>query len=129
MSSFRPSFHGAAKRVMVLMMLADDKINPAEVEEIRRVYLQLTGQSLTPRQVHEAALAAQNDGRTIHEFLSVLTGLMSEPDRGMVYRAAYMIAMADGVLSAEERALLEDTADVLRLSPSQVDEIKAQGKL
>ena len=121
MSTFQTSFHGVARRVMILMMMADGLIEESEVAEIQKIYRQLSGEELSARGVTQEILKARADGRSITDFLSVLSGAMGADDKAKVVRAAYLIAVADGRFGTEEQVLLAEVGRALELSPEQVE--------
>jgi len=124
-SGFKASFDGVARRVMVLMMMADGRLDEEEVETICRVYERLSGQPLTAAEVEAEVVRARGDGRSVTEFLSVLAPVLREQDRASVLRAVYRIAIADGEFAVEEQTLLVEVARALALTPSAVEGIIA----
>jgi len=122
-STFKPSFHGTIKRVMILMMMADGKIEDSEIAKIGEIYHALTGEQLTSRQLDEEIVRARFDGRSIRDFLSVLAKLMDNHDKEMVIRAAHMVALADSDFNAQEQKVIHEVGAALEMSPRQIAHI------
>lgn len=112
-------FHAAVKRVMVLMMLADGKIEPAEMETIQLIYGKLAKSELSKEAVEKEIEDAKADGRGLRPYLSSLVGSLNDSGKETVVKAAYFVASADGNVSSEETSLLGELAGALEMSPAQ----------
>lgn len=112
-------FHAAVKRVMVLMMLADGKIEPAEVETIQLIYGKLAKSELSKEDVDKEVEASKADGRGLRAYMSSLVGSLNDSGKETVVKAAYFVASADGHVSTEETNLLAELAAALEMSPAQ----------
>lgn len=111
-------FHIAVRRVMVLMMLADGKIEDQEVETIRLVYGKLAKKELSKEDVDREVEASKADGRGLRQYLSSVVGNLNDAGKEVVVKAAYFVAAADGNVSPEETSLLSELAGALEMSPS-----------
>lgn len=122
-------FHAAVKRVMVLMMLADGKIDEHEVDTIREVYAKVAKKELTREDVDREIAAARSEGRGLREYLAGLVGSLNDAGKEIVVKAAFFVAGADGHVSDEEMQLLAELASALEMSPTHfkgvVDELAA----
>jgi tellurite resistance protein len=117
--SMEAEFHTAVKRVMVLMMLADGKIDDEEVETIRMIYGKLTKGEITKEDVDREVAASKTDGRGLRQYLASVVGSLNEAGKEVVVKAAYFVAAADGNVSSEETNLLAELAGALEMSPSR----------
>jgi tellurite resistance protein len=111
-------FHTAVKRVMVLMMLADGKIDDEEVETIRMIYGKLAKSELSKEDVDREVAASQADGRGLRQYLGSIVGTLNDSGKEIVVKAAYFVASADGNVSVEETNLLAELAGALEMSPT-----------
>jgi tellurite resistance protein len=116
--SVEAEFHVAVKRVMVLMMLADGKIEDEEVETIRMIYGKLAKSELSKEDVDREVAASKADGRGLRQYLSSIVGTLNDAGKEVVVKAAYFVASADGNVSIEETNLLAELAGALEMSPS-----------
>lgn len=127
--SVEAEFHKAVKRVMVLMMLADGKIEDEEVETIRMIYGKLAKSELSKDDVDREVTASKADGRGLRQYLSSIVGTLNDSGKEVVVKAAYFVASADGNVSAEETNLLAELAGALEMSPSDfktvIDQVSA----
>jgi tellurite resistance protein len=116
--SMEAEFHTAVKRVMVLMMLADGKIDDEEVETIRLVYGKLAKRELSKDDVSREVESSKADGRGLRQYLASVVGSLNDAGKEIVVKAAYFVAAADGNVSTEETNLLAELAGALEMSPS-----------
>jgi tellurite resistance protein len=116
--SVEAAFHAAVKRVMVLMMLADGKIEDDEVETIRMIYAKLAKGELSKDDVAREVAASNADGRGLRQYLASILGSINDSGKEIVIKAAYFVAASDGKVSPEETNLLAELAAALEMSPS-----------
>ena len=124
--SMEAEFHTAVKRVMVLMMLADGKIDDEEVETIRTIYGKLAKRELSKEDVDAEVKASKADGRGLRPYLSSIVGTLNDAGKEVVVKAAYFVASADGNVSPEETSLLGELAGALEMSPSNFKKVMEQ---
>lgn len=117
------TFNEAIKRVMVLMMLADKRIEDSEIEAIRHVFHQITGKELTPKDIKREVLIARGKEENLEAYLEGLLGRLNEDGKELVVRAAYLIAQADGHVDASEVELLYHIGSQLELPDVIVNEM------
>ena len=118
-ATLEAEFHAAVKRVMVLMMLADGRIEPREIETLTRVYEKLAKTALTKDDVEREVSAAKAEGRDLYAYLSSVVGRLNDPGKALVLKAAFFVAAADADVDDAETRLLAELASALEMSPSQ----------
>ncbi|MBH25587.1 MAG: hypothetical protein CMH57_14280 [Myxococcales bacterium] len=118
--TFQVDFRGAVKRVMILMMLADGDIRDEEIGAIRMVYKHLVGAEMSEQDIDREVYMAKSDGRSIEQFLMVLSAVLSDEGKETIIKAAYMIAAADGELHAMEKQLIQTVADCLQVGQERL---------
>ncbi|MBX3185875.1 MAG: TerB family tellurite resistance protein [Labilithrix sp.] len=111
-------FHAAVRRVMVLMMLADGRIDDEEIETIRTIYGKIASTTITKEDIEREVAASQADGRGLRPYLSSVVGSLNDAGKEIVVKAAFFVAAADGDVSAEETNLLAELAAALEMSPA-----------
>jgi uncharacterized tellurite resistance protein B-like protein len=116
--AFEAEFHAAVKRVMVLMMLADGRIDEEEVETIRLVYGKLAKRDVTRAEIDGEVATARSDGRGLRQYLSSVVGNLNDFGKESVVRSAFFVAASDGKVSDEETALLAELASALEMTPA-----------
>jgi tellurite resistance protein len=115
---FEAAFHSAVKRVMVLMMMADGKIDPEEIETIRQVFGKLSNREVRQEEVDAEVAAARSEGRGLRQYLSSVSGQLNDTGKELVVKAAFFVAAADGRITDEETSLLSELASALEMSPA-----------
>jgi tellurite resistance protein len=115
---FEAEFYAAVKRVMVLVMMADGRIDEEEIETIRLVYGKLASRDVPRSEVDAEVQAARADGRGLRQYLSSVAANLNDPGKETVVRAAFFVAAADGRITDEESALLTELAAALEMSPA-----------
>lgn len=111
-------FKAAIKRVMVLMMLADKKIEESEIETIQLVFDKIAKTKLSREEVDKEVEAAKADGRPLAKYLEQLVGSLNETGKEAVVKSAFFVATADGHVSEDETRLLAELAAALEMSPT-----------
>lgn len=115
---FEAEFHSAVKRVMVLMMMADGKMDEEEVETIRQVFGKLSGREVSKDEVDAEVAASKNEGGGLRQYLTRVSPNLNDAGKETVVRAAFYVAAADGKITEEETALLAELATALEMSPA-----------
>lgn len=119
-AQFEAEFHGAVKRVMVSMMLADGAVEEREVATIRSVYQRLAGQELARSDVDREIDLARSDGRGVIEALKDLSPGLNDPGKELVVKAALYVAAADGNFDEKEKDLVGEIGAALGMTPAHL---------
>lgn len=119
--AFEAEFHRVMKRVMVLMMLADDVIEEEELDVVRGVYEQMTGRPLSKEDVMAEVEEARADGQGIDVYLPSIAGNLNDRGKESVVAAAFMVAAADGEFQEEERQLIGEIGSALDMTPAHLN--------
>jgi tellurite resistance protein len=125
-ADFDSEFQLAMRRVMALMALADDVIEDSEVEMMREIYSDLSGKELTEEQVRTEIDAARSDGKTVHDYVKGVVGMLNDSGKELVVKAAMMIAAADGEFQDEEKELISRIGKALEMTPAHLNGVIAE---
>jgi len=129
---FVAEFARAVKRVMILMMLADGRIDDEEIETIHQVYEKVAKKKIDRAEIDQEVEEAKKDGRGIRQYLASIVGRLNDPGKELVVKSAFFVAAADGKFTDEETALLAELAGALEMSPAHfkgvVDDLMAMTK-
>ena len=107
-------FHTGIRKVMVLMMLADGRIDDDEVQTIQQIYSDLAGAGLPEADVRREA--AELEGASPKACLGPMVGSLNDHGKELIVKAAFMVAIADGEFPEEEQALLAQIGEALDMS-------------
>ena len=131
-TEFVAEFAHAVKRVMVLMMLADGRIDDEELETIRQVYEKVAKKPIERSEIDAEIEMVKADTRGIRQYLASIVGKLNDPGKELVVKSAFFVAAADGKFTDEETALLAELAGALEMSPTHfkgvVDDLTAMTK-
>ncbi len=117
---FEAEFHGAIRRVMIQMLLADGNVDDREVETVREIYQQIAGTEISRQALRDQIATIEADHREVEDYLSELGGHLNDHGKEMVIRSAFLVAAADGEFHEDERALLEVIGKFLQMSPAHI---------
>lgn len=116
--AFRSASRQAILQTMAMMMIADGDVDEREVQTIQGIFHELTGRPLSR---DELMMEAQRygPGADLVGALSAVRSGLNREGRERVLRAAMYVAMADEVLTDEEREMLDLVAKTLFIPPAQ----------
>ncbi len=109
------AFRHALRRVAVQFMRSAGG-DPAERAAFQEAWLGLTGQALGAEDLESEVARARADPRPLAEHLATIAGLLDDPAREGLVRAAVAVVRASGSLGDPERLRLEETAAALGMS-------------
>lgn len=113
---FEAQFHAAVKVVMIHMLLADGRVEEAEIEAMGRILEGLTGAkpdaALLQQEVRSSAISARKPAEVAAE----VAPMLNVQGRETVLRAAIMVADDDGQVARKELRLLGEIGRALELS-------------
>ena len=122
---FEAEFQKAMKGTMILTLLADGRIEPEELALIRDVYGQLTGENYVQETLMDDVQRFAATKTPIKGYLADIGGRLNDGGKAMVYKAAVLVAKADGEIAPEEDAHLKATYKALGLSRSQAKSMRS----
>lgn len=115
----------AIKAVMIHVLLADGVIDDAEVDEVSRIYEELTGNRLGTRAVHEEIASVKAGGGSLSNYLGHVQGRLNDSGKEAVVKAALMVALADGEFPQEEKDLVAQIGADLGMTKAHVNGVIA----
>lgn len=122
-AEFEAEFQRAIRRVMVMMMMADGKIEAGEMETIQTVYEKIGGKPLSEQTILDEAEQVRTAGKTVTDYVKNLVGSLNPEGRELVLKSAFFVAAADGVFQDEEKEMLSELAHALQIQPGRFQEI------
>lgn len=113
---FEAEFQKAMKTLMLHMLLADDRIDDAEVRTVCEIYNRLSGGSVSADEVAaEAVLLSASDADPV-SVAAAFGPRLNDTGKEMVVQAGLQVASADGHVGDEEMALLRRIAKAMEMS-------------
>lgn len=122
-------FEIAITRVMVMVMLADGVIDDSELEVIQNIYQQMTQRELSREELGEYIDDLEsvnlNNPKERRRLLRKMLGSLNANGCEMVFKAAFMVAAADGEIPLDEQELLEQIGVTLGVKKAHVRQMIA----
>ncbi len=119
-------YESAIRRVMLHVMWSDGRATDDEIATVAAVYRQVTGKDLPEDVVRAQSEGIESEGEDLLGSLQELAPHLNEAGKGLVVRAAIMVAMADGEVDPGEQALISTIAGTLGVSGAQLQNIIAE---
>lgn len=97
----RREFADDVRRVMVLTLLAGDRIDPQEIGVLRNVYWQLGRRELTDQEIERDIYLARKAQVSPASYARAIAQRRSVEEREWIVRGAFLVASATGELTPE----------------------------
>jgi len=116
------------KKLLIMMILADGKIDNAEIVTFHRVYHESTGR--TVRDIYQEIDAVKAENKSAHHYLKEVVNVLNQEGKEAILKASMRIAAADGDIDPSEIRMVENFGKALELKPAEVaaiiEEVKIQ---
>ena len=103
-------------QAMVSMAVADGDVPESKAASISTLYAQVTGDVVSMDEITSAPCAYRALGLTFAGKLAREHHTLSRETKETILRGAYMVLLADGVVSARERKKLIDFVKAMKIS-------------
>ena len=105
---------------MIEIMLADGTVDDDEVDAIRSIYKQLTGNEISVEQVRSEIRRVEAGGAGAAGVLAEIASTLNNNGKELVVKAAFMVAAADGEFQDVEKAKIAAVGQTLGMSAEHV---------
>lgn len=119
------SFWPVMLRALVLMMMADDVLDPREQKVLTEIYGQ-SGLHLDDRRLKLEIRAVEENKQDPVAYLNERSDSLSIDEKSQLIEAAFKVAYADDDFQDEEKDLLVRMAESLSISKEKLAKIMAQ---
>jgi uncharacterized tellurite resistance protein B-like protein len=123
---FEAEFHKSIRRLLILMMLADGKIDEYEIQSIQQVYSRVSGSQTSESEVRKEIEMVYQENLPLTDYLKNVSPYMNDNGKELILKSAFFMAVADGVFRREEKNLLTKIAQALQMSPSHFKGVLAE---
>jgi tellurite resistance protein len=117
--------HTAVRRVMILTMTADGQLDDSEMQSIRNLYRQLTRTELTKDEIASEAARIQASGTSMRDTVRDVAPHLTADGKGLLIKAALIVAASDGVLKGEEQKRMVELAQAMDMPPEHFNSVVA----
>lgn len=113
-------FHRCLLQSMIQISAVDGSIDDSEVERVREIYAQVTGDELSSAEVHD-----QNNSQlaSLHSDLVEFCDQLTDEAKAVYIRAGVAVAAADGEFEASEWKAIASIAESLRMTQQHFDAV------
>lgn len=108
------------KRVLAIIMMADGKVDDAQLATACKGYEQVLGIAIDVHAMHSELESVQNGQSELIAEASRLRDQLNETGKQAVMQAAIAVALADGPIGAAERTFLGNLARELKVPLNEV---------
>jgi tellurite resistance protein len=112
----RAEFIEHLKRLMILAALADGRVDPAEIDAIRKTYEGLSGTTLSVPEIEREISLARQAKITPADYTLRFAGNLTDRAKELVIKSVHPVLVADGEMGPDEHDLLNNLAHALDLS-------------
>ncbi len=124
--TFEAEYQKAMKKVLILMMLADGKVEESEKAMLKTIMLKVGKVEISDAELGSEIGHVRNEKKTAKEYLKGIGPSLNDPGKEMVIRACYMMAMADGNIDPAEVRLIVDLGTAMEMQTVHVKNILMQ---
>lgn len=111
----------AIKKVLIMMILADGKVEDAEIHMFHKVYREVCNGLVAD--IYREIEQVQTENKLPHQYLKEVASFLNDEGKKDIIRASMMIAASDGDIDPSELRMVENFGKALELRPNEVREI------
>lgn len=115
-TQYQAEFQNAVKNLMILMMVADDKTSDAEIELIQSRYRDIAHETLSRQSIIDSSETISDEMESVLSYILKVKATLNDVGKEYIVSAAASVALADGVLTEAEDALLQRVKTAVNMS-------------
>lgn len=121
MAEFLSEKQKAIKKLLILMILADGKVENSEISAFHKVYKQTTG--LVVNDIYNEIEEVKLENKSARQYLKEISHLLNDEGKKEIIKSGMMIAAADGHIDPTELNMITDFGKALGMSQSEIKDI------
>jgi len=118
MAEFLSEKQKAIKKLLILMILADGKVENSEISAFHKVYKQTTG--LVVNDIYNEIEEVKLENKSARQYLKEISHLLNDEGKKEIIKSGMMIAAADGHIDPTELNMITDFGKALGMSQSEI---------
>lgn len=111
----------AMRKLLIMMILADGKVEDAEIHMFHKVYKDLADDYVAD--IYKEIEAVRIENKQPHQYLREIVSFLNEEGKRDLLKASMMIAASDGDIDPSEVRMVEQFGRSLEMRPTEVREI------
>ncbi|NOQ73316.1 MAG: zinc-ribbon domain-containing protein [Crocinitomix sp.] len=109
------------KKLLIMMILADGKVEDSEIHMFHKVYRKTTG--ATVADIYKEIEIVRSENKPPYQYLRQVSAYLNDEGKTDIIKASMMIAAADGDIDPTEISMVQNFGKALELKPAQVKAI------
>ncbi|MDG2440763.1 MAG: TerB family tellurite resistance protein [Crocinitomicaceae bacterium] len=106
------------KKLLIMMILADGKVEDSEIHMFHKVYRKTTGAAVAD--VYQEIEKVRSEYKPPYQYLKQVAAYLNDEGKIDIIKASMMIAAADGDIDATEISMVQNFGKALELKPAQL---------
>lgn len=115
--------HPSILKLMVLIMLADGRIEKEEMETIVKVYKEVTDKEITNEDINEIIKSSESEEISVEDYLKRIKPYLNEHSKELIVKCSFLVSKSDGEIMEEEKILLYEICHALSLTVQHCNSI------
>lgn len=120
---FLAEYEKAIRHTMVLIMLADGKIDENEMPAVHEIINKFTHNAITLPELEHYVQQVEKHPEDIATYLKRVSPSLNTHGKEIILKCAVTVALADGSMDASEYALIQKMAQTMEITPTHLKNI------
>ncbi len=117
----KPLKNLAIKKILIMMILADGKVENSEIQMFHKVYKESTGEYVVD--IYKEINEVQSENKQPYHYLKEIVNVLNDEGKEAIIKASMMIAASDGDIDISEINMVENFGKALEMKTARVNEI------
>ncbi|MFT5820175.1 MAG: putative tellurite resistance protein B-like protein [Crocinitomix sp.] len=109
------------KKLLIMMILADGKVEDSEIHMFHKVYRKTTGAAVAD--IYKEIEKVRSENKPPYQYLKQVSAYLNDEGKTAIIKASMMIAAADGDIDPTEISMVQNFGKALELKPAHVKAI------
>lgn len=109
------------KKLLIMMILADGRVEDSEIHMFHKVYRKTTGATVTD--IYQEIEKVRSENKPPYQYLKQVSAYLNDEGKADIIKASMMIAAADGDIDPTEISMVQNFGKALEMKPAQVKAI------
>lgn len=111
----------AMRKLLIMMILADGKVEDAEIHMFHKVYKDLANDHVVD--IYKEIDEVRTENKLPHQYLKEVSSTLNDQGKADIIKASMMIAASDGDIDPSEVRMVERFGKALDMRPAEVKSI------
>lgn len=117
-ADFVPEKQKVIKKLLIMMILADGKVEDSEIHMFHKVYKQMTGDIVAD--IYKEIEDVRRENKPPYQYLKQVSSQLNDQGKADILKSSMMIAAADGDIDPMEISMVENFGKALEMKPAEI---------